>query len=92
MTRMRAVPWYEWPFEPVRWVFIACVWLYRQTLSRIMPDVCRFQPTCGAYCLEALQKRGLFVGGWLGLRRLLRCHPWGGFGFDPVPERPGPRA
>lgn len=83
------VPWYELPFEPLRWICIGAMWVYRNTLSRIMPDVCRFQPTCGAYVLEALKKRGLFVGGWLGVKRLCRCHPWGGFGPDPVPEKPG---
>lgn len=46
---------------------------------------CRFTPTCSAYALEALRKYGPFKGGWLALRRILRCHPWGGSGYDPVP-------
>ncbi|HEY2614207.1 MAG TPA: membrane protein insertion efficiency factor YidD [Chthoniobacterales bacterium] len=46
---------------------------------------CRFQPTCSAYFLEAIEIHGLCRGGWLGLRRLLRCQPWGGEGHDPVP-------
>jgi putative membrane protein insertion efficiency factor len=47
---------------------------------------CRFQPTCSAYFLEALEKHGFLRGTWLGLRRLFRCHPWGGEGHDPVPH------
>jgi putative membrane protein insertion efficiency factor len=51
---------------------------------------CRFQPTCSRYFLEAVETHGALRGGWLGLKRLGRCHPWGGSGFDPVP--PGPAA
>jgi putative membrane protein insertion efficiency factor len=50
---------------------------------------CRFDPTCSQYMIEAVEKHGVLRGLWLGLRRLMRCHPWGGKGFDPVPE-PGP--
>jgi len=50
---------------------------------------CRFQPTCSVYFLEALQRHGFFRGLWLGLRRLCRCHPWGGQGHDPVPRSQG---
>lgn len=46
---------------------------------------CRFTPTCSQYALEALRKYGLFKGGWLALKRIARCHPWGGSGYDPVP-------
>jgi len=48
---------------------------------------CRYQPTCSHYVLEALESHGPIRGGWLGLKRLARCHPWGGSGFDPVPEK-----
>jgi uncharacterized protein len=53
--------------------------------SRILPPTCRYAPSCSAYAIEALQKYGAIKGGWLALKRLLRCHPWGGHGHDPVP-------
>lgn len=54
------------------------------------PSPCRFDPTCSAYALEALRTRGAVVGAALTIRRLARCHPWGGRGFDPVPEKKEP--
>jgi len=62
---------------------------YRLFLSPWLGMNCRFQPTCSAYALEALEKHGAFYGGWLTLRRLLRCHPLGGSGYDPVPPTKG---
>jgi len=53
--------------------------------SRILPSSCRFAPSCSAYAIEALSRYGALKGGWLALRRILRCHPWGGHGYDPVP-------
>ena len=50
------------------------------------PSPCRFDPTCSAYALDALEAHGALRGGWLSLRRLVRCHPWGGQGWDPVPH------
>lgn len=58
---------------------------YRLFLSPWVGHGCRFQPTCSAYALEALARHGGIKGGWLTLRRILRCHPWGGQGHDPVP-------
>ena len=52
-----------------------------------MPATCRYSPTCSHYSKEALQKHGLFKGGWLALKRIFSCHPWGGKGFDPVPKK-----
>jgi len=63
------------------------VWLYRYTISPLIGANCRFQPTCSAYAEEALREHGAFKGGWLALRRIGRCHPWGGSGYDPVPVR-----
>ena len=54
--------------------------------GRVSP--CRYVPSCSSYTLEALEVHGLVRGGWLGLRRLGRCHPWGGSGWDPVPAKP----
>jgi putative membrane protein insertion efficiency factor len=54
--------------------------------SRVLPPSCRFDPTCSAYAITALKRYGALRGGLLAARRLLRCHPWGGSGYDPVPE------
>lgn len=62
---------------------------YRLFLSPWLGHGCRFQPTCSVYALEALEAHGGLRGGWLALRRLCRCHPWGGAGYDPVPAGPG---
>jgi putative membrane protein insertion efficiency factor len=58
---------------------------YRRGISPFLPPSCRYTPTCSAYAVEALQRHGALRGGWLTLRRLSRCHPWGGHGYDPVP-------
>lgn len=64
------------------------LWLirgYQATVSRVMPPVCRFQPTCSAYAYEAVESHGAIRGSWLAVKRLARCRPGGGSGFDPVP-------
>ena len=53
--------------------------------SRILPPSCRYQPSCSAYAITALQRYGAAKGGWLALKRIMRCHPWGGQGPDHVP-------
>ncbi|WP_042247962.1 membrane protein insertion efficiency factor YidD [Paracoccus sp. PAMC 22219] len=58
---------------------------YRLLASPWVGHGCRFQPTCSAYALDALARHGAFRGSWLALRRIGRCHPWGGHGYDPVP-------
>ena len=63
---------------------------YRYLISPLLPASCRYQPTCSAYAIEAVERHGVLKGGWLALRRIVRCHPWGGAGFDPVP-RPHPK-
>ncbi|MGN6499274.1 MAG: membrane protein insertion efficiency factor YidD, partial [Tsuneonella sp.] len=52
---------------------------------RILPPSCRYAPSCSQYAIDALQKHGAIKGGWLAVKRILRCHPWGGHGYDPVP-------
>jgi hypothetical protein len=64
---------------------MAPIRLYQLVISPWMPPVCRFEPTCSRYAMEALRKHGAFKGSWLAVRRILRCAPWGGSGIDPVP-------
>ncbi|MCH9694399.1 MAG: membrane protein insertion efficiency factor YidD [Gammaproteobacteria bacterium] len=64
---------------------ILLVRLYRVALSPWLGRNCRFDPTCSSYAIEALQAHGVFKGAWLAARRIGRCHPWGGSGYDPVP-------
>ena len=66
-------------------VLIVPIEFYRRVISPMTPPTCRFTPTCSPYAVEALKKHGPVKGLWLTLRRLLRCHPWGGSGYDPVP-------
>ena len=58
---------------------------YRAAISPMFPPACRYVPTCSQYAIEAITKYGPLKGLWLAVKRLLRCHPWGGSGFDPVP-------
>lgn len=53
--------------------------------SRILPSTCRYAPSCSEYTIQAIRKYGAIKGSWLGFKRLMRCHPWGGSGYDPVP-------
>lgn len=66
-------------------IFIFAVRCWQWGPSRILPPTCRYMPTCSAYTIEAIEKHGAIRGSWLGAKRLLRCHPWGGSGYDPVP-------
>lgn len=71
---------------PLAHVLAAPVRAYRLVLSPWVGQSCRFQPTCSAYALDALDRHGALKGGWLAACRLCRCHPWGGSGLDPVPD------
>lgn len=66
-------------------IFIVLIKTYQWVISPLLPKSCRFTPTCSAYGLEAIKKHGPFKGGWLTLKRILSCHPWGKSGYDPVP-------
>ena len=65
--------------------FILLIRFYQNCISPLTPPSCRYTPTCSQYGLEALRKYGIIKGGWLTLKRVMRCHPWGGSGYDPVP-------
>jgi putative membrane protein insertion efficiency factor len=66
-------------------ILVFIVRFYQAAISPFTPAVCRYEPTCSSYTIEALQKYGALKGGWLGLKRIASCHPWGGKGYDPVP-------
>ncbi|MCB0532291.1 MAG: membrane protein insertion efficiency factor YidD [Lewinellaceae bacterium] len=72
----------------IRYLFTLPIRLYQVTLSPLLGgSKCRFQPTCSNYAIQAIEEWGIFKGTYLAARRILRCHPWGGFGPDPVPKR-----
>lgn len=75
-----------WLSRVLAYPLLGGVWFYRATFSRLMPGVCRFEPSCSRYAEEALRRHGAFRGGWLTVRRLARCRPGGGLGYDPVPD------
>jgi putative membrane protein insertion efficiency factor len=70
----------------LRFVALALIRFYQAFLSPVWPSSCRFHPSCSAYAYEAVEKWGVCQGSWMALRRILRCRPWGGQGYDPVPE------
>jgi hypothetical protein len=67
------------------WLFLGIIKIYQLLLSPLLGANCRFTPTCSAYGVEAIKKHGPFYGGWLTLKRIASCHPWGKHGHDPVP-------
>jgi putative membrane protein insertion efficiency factor len=76
----------KWLKQGVVSVLLALIKVYQWLLSPLMgPSKCRYTPTCSAYAQEALKKYGLAKGLWLSVKRILRCAPWGGHGYDPVP-------
>ena len=68
----------------MKYLLIAFVKLYQGLLSPYIPNSCRYTPTCSQYMIQAVTKYGAIKGGWLGLKRIARCNPWGGHGHDPV--------
>jgi uncharacterized protein len=71
----------------LQWLLILPVRFYQYVIAPLLPKACRYTPTCSHYMVEAIQVWGPFQGLWLGIRRIGRCHPWGGHGYDPVPPR-----
>ena len=71
--------------QALKKIFTLLIGFYQKVISPLTPPSCRFQPTCSAYAIEAIETHGALRGGWLAARRIARCHPWGGHGFDPVP-------
>ena len=82
---MKALPPIRKPSDVVTWLLILFVRIYQRFISPLTTPSCRFTPTCSQYAIEALRKYGPLKGLWLAVKRLLRCHPWGGSGYDPVP-------
>ena len=70
-----------WP----RRALMGLILVYQNTLGPALPDSCRYEPSCSRYAYAALERYGALKGSWLAARRLLRCQPWGGSGYDPVP-------
>lgn len=68
-------------------LLMAPIKLYQWLISPLLPNSCRFTPTCSSYAIEALKVHGPIVGLYLTIRRIMRCNPWGGSGYDPVPPR-----
>lgn len=66
-------------------LMILLIRFYQKIISPLLPNVCRYKPSCSEYFIEALQIHGVFRGTFLGIKRILRCHPWGKSGYDPVP-------
>jgi putative membrane protein insertion efficiency factor len=70
----------------MKWLLTRLIRFYQLFISPILGNNCRYLPTCSAYTMEAIKKWGAWRGLWLGIKRLGRCHPWGGDGYDPVPN------
>lgn len=73
----------------IKWTLIRTIGVYKHWISPLLPPSCRYSPTCSTYMIEAIETHGSLRGVWLGTRRICRCHPWGGSGWDPVPPRTG---
>lgn len=75
----------KWLLKILSYPFILLIRIYQKIISPLIGPKCRFTPTCSNYAVEALKKYGVFKGSWLAVKRIAKCHPWGGSGYDPVP-------
>jgi putative membrane protein insertion efficiency factor len=71
----------------MKFLIIGPIRAYQKVISPLLGPNCRYQPTCSHYMIEAVQEWGVIRGTWMGLKRIFRCHPWGGMGEDPVPKK-----
>ncbi|NND32050.1 MAG: membrane protein insertion efficiency factor YidD [Saprospiraceae bacterium] len=71
----------------LRKIFVLPIRFYQYAISPLLGPTCRFEPSCSHYTIQAIEEWGILRGSWLGLKRIFRCHPWGGHGYDPVPKR-----
>lgn len=69
----------------MRYLLLGLIRFYQNAISPLLPPRCRYNPTCSQYAVLALQKYGVMKGSWLAIKRICRCHPWGGCGHDPLP-------
>ena len=69
-------------------IFIVPIRIYQRFISPLLGSNCRYVPTCSTYMMQAIREWGIFLGIYMGIRRIFRCHPWGSHGYDPVPINP----
>ena len=74
-------------YKAIKFIVILSIKIYKSCISPLLPCACRFQPTCSQYMIEAIEEYGIIKGIYLGIKRIFRCHPWGGSGYDPVPRK-----
>ena len=74
-----------WLRNLIIWLLLLPIYFYKTAISPLTPPSCRFSPSCSTYAIEAIRRHGPQRGLYLAIRRILRCHPWGGSGYDPVP-------
>lgn len=75
----------------MKWLLLLLLRGYKRFISPLLPPACRYEPTCSVYAVQALERHGVVRGGWLGIKRVCRCHPGYPGGYDPVPELTGPK-
>ena len=71
----------------MKWLLLRAIGGYKRFISPLLPSACRFEPTCSMYAYEAIETYGVIRGGYMGMRRIMRCHPWHPGGYDPVPPK-----